>query len=397
MSMLNCMCVHACVLFFIFGKFSERNNVPNNKYANLYATLSPSWIFASSTTADRDHSRSQYIVKNRIRLDHNVLVDNAKIGVFKPSIARNYSYYDIDYKSYSAPMNTGACLGSQAYVPHRISGGSTGSQGSDSQRLYKARPRGVVFGPRCGAGDRMGCGIKFDQHSPENDPSLVPVFFTKNGKEIGSVQVRLPSGGLYPCVGLAAAGDSVRLQSQLSWLADEDTHMSVDSTEDEWLSLHDIRLNGQALEYCGRGKSLVDVGLAQARVPLNTTAHYFEMEIVDSGKSGYITIGLTRKDYPKYRHPGWNHGSIAYHADDGRIFTGSTVGSLFGPRCRKGDVMGCGIIFPRDYVCNYDSSGSCLPFPSPFSPLVKECDKLQHQLFSYVPPTKSKLLARFHP
>lgn len=49
------------------------------------------------------------------------------------------------------------------------------------------------------------------------------------------------------------------------------------------------------LEYCGRGKSLVDVGLAQARTPLNTTSHYFEMEIVDPGRSGYITIGLTKK------------------------------------------------------------------------------------------------------
>lgn len=51
-------------------------------------------------------------------------------------------------------------------------------------RLYKARPRGMVFGPRCGAGDRMGCGVKFEQLSPGSDPSSVPVFFTKNGKEV---------------------------------------------------------------------------------------------------------------------------------------------------------------------------------------------------------------------
>lgn len=44
-----------------------------------------------------------------------------------------------------------------------------------------------MFGPRCGAGDRMGCGIKFEQISPENDPSSVPVFFTKNGKEVCSI------------------------------------------------------------------------------------------------------------------------------------------------------------------------------------------------------------------
>ena len=30
------------------------------------------------------------------------------------------------------------------------------------------------------------------------------------------------------------------------------------------------RLNGQMLEYCGRGKSLIDVGLAQAKTALCT-------------------------------------------------------------------------------------------------------------------------------
>jgi hypothetical protein len=60
------------------------------------------------------------------------------------------------------------------------------------------------------------------------------------------------------------------------------------------------------------------------------------------------------QDFPKHRHPGWNKGSIGYHADDGKIFIGSGVGAPFGPRCHKGDRMGCGILFPRDYVCQYD-------------------------------------------
>lgn len=51
----------------------------------------------------------------------------------------------------------------------------------------------------------------------------------------------------------------------------------------------------QVLEYTGRGKSIIDVGLAQARSPLNTTIHYFEIEIVDPGESCYIAIGLTRR------------------------------------------------------------------------------------------------------
>ena len=28
----------------------------------------------------------------------------------------------------------------------------------------------------------------------------------------------------------------------------------------------------------------------------------------------------------KDRHPGWNKGSIAYHADDGKVFMGSGTG-----------------------------------------------------------------------
>jgi hypothetical protein len=49
------------------------------------------------------------------------------------------------------------------------------------------------------------------------------------------------------------------------------------------------------LEYTGRGKSIIDVGFAQARSPLNTTFHYFEIEIVDPGESCYRAIGLTRR------------------------------------------------------------------------------------------------------
>lgn len=90
---------------------------------------------------------------------------------------------------------------------------------------------------------------------------------------------------------------------------------------------------------------------------------------MDPGSSCYIAIGLARKDYPRNRHPGWNKGSIAYHADDGKVFMGSGVGGEgvrtdikhdvsrldpFGPRCNKGDVMGCGVLFPRDFECRWE-------------------------------------------
>ena len=47
--------------------------------------------------------------------------------------------------------------------------------------------------------------------------------------------------------------------------------------------------------------------------------------------------------------PGWDKGSIAYHADDGKVFIGCGVGEVFGPKCHKGDIMGCGIFFPQNF------------------------------------------------
>jgi len=69
--------------------------------------------------------------------------------------------------------------------------------------------------------------------------------------------------------------------------------MLVDSGEEEWQRLHDVRLNGTVLEYIGRGKSLVDVGLAQARTPIGTRNHYFEIEVrPSSGDSLQCARGL---------------------------------------------------------------------------------------------------------
>ena len=51
---------------------------------------------------------------------------------------------------------------------------------------------------------------------------------------------------------------------------------------------------------------------------------------------------------PWKRHPGWNKGSFAYHANNRKIFMGSGTGN-------KGDVMGCGVRFPKDFERGSDS------------------------------------------
>uniref|UniRef100_A0A087YNV7 SPRY domain containing 3 n=1 Tax=Poecilia formosa TaxID=48698 RepID=A0A087YNV7_POEFO len=224
---------------------------------------------------------------------------------------------------------------------------------ADNGKLYNGNPVGKQFGPKCARGDRIGCGI----HSENTEAGLITVFFTKNGREVGSVEVPVSSEGLYPAVGMHSMGEEVKVDLRAEWLLEEDdTMMMVDSHEDDWGRLHDVRVSGMLLEYVGKGKSIMDVGLAQARQPLTTRCHYYEVEIVDAGEKCYIALGLARRDYPKNRHPGWSRGSVAYHADDGKIFYGIGVGDAFGPRCFKGDIMGCGIMFPRDYSLDGDGS-----------------------------------------
>uniref|UniRef100_A0A3P9PJG5 SPRY domain containing 3 n=1 Tax=Poecilia reticulata TaxID=8081 RepID=A0A3P9PJG5_POERE len=213
---------------------------------------------------------------------------------------------------------------------------------ADDGKLYNGSTVGQQFGAKCCRGDKIGCGISFD-----SDDGQITVFFTKNGEE---VSIPASPEDLYPAVGMHSLGEEVVLDLNADWRAEEDDgQMIVDSHEEDWSRLHDVKVTGTLLEYMGKGKGIMDVGLAQARRPLNPRFHYYELEITDAGEKCYIALGLARRDYPKDKHPGWNKGSIAYHADDGKLFHGSGVGDPFGPRCFEGDIMGCGIMFPRDF------------------------------------------------
>lgn len=224
---------------------------------------------------------------------------------------------------------------------------------ADDGKLYNGKTVGQQFGPKCSSGDRIGCGISLDR-----DDGQLTVFFTRNGSEVGSVDMADPPDALYPAVGMHSLGEEVLLNLNAEWMPEEDDgQMIVDSHEEHWSRLHDVKVTGTLLEYVGNGKSIVDVGLAQARRPLNTRFHYYELEITDAGEKCYIALGLARRDYPKNRHPGWSRGSIAYHADDGKLFHGSGAGDPFGPCCLEGDVMGCGIMFPRDFNLDAGDDG----------------------------------------
>lgn len=61
-------------------------------------------------------------------------------------------------------------------------------------------------------------------------------------------------------------------------------------------------LCSQLLKYVGKGKSLEDGGLAQARRPLSTRFHYYELEITSAGEKCYIALGLAQRVRNCFRH-----------------------------------------------------------------------------------------------
>ncbi|TRY96109.1 hypothetical protein DNTS_015578, partial [Danionella cerebrum] len=81
-------------------------------------------------------------------------------------------------------------------------------------QLYNGNSVGQQFGTKCNRGDRIGCGIYADS-------------------------------GLFPAIGMHSLGEEVRLDLQAEWGSEEeDSVMMVDSHEDEWARLYDVRVSG---------------------------------------------------------------------------------------------------------------------------------------------------------
>ncbi|XP_077984673.1 E3 ubiquitin-protein ligase TRIM71-like [Glandiceps talaboti] len=89
---------------------------------------------------------------------------------------------------------------------------------ADDGSLYRESGLGQRYGKACRQGDRIGCGIKFDQIRYSSKPTqTVPVFFTRNGKELKTVMVTMPDSGFFPAIGLDSIGDKVCLDLSTKW------------------------------------------------------------------------------------------------------------------------------------------------------------------------------------
>ena len=104
--------------------------------------------------------------------------------------------------------------------------------------------------------------------------------------------------------------------------------------------------------YVGTGRHSNDVGAIQADHPVPTSRliYYFEIKVLDAGRSGCIAIGFTDATAKLSRQPGWEANSYGYHGDDGQRYHNCGKGEEYGPTFTTGDVVGAGIHLGKGHV-----------------------------------------------
>ncbi len=300
------------------------------------------------------HTKRSYNCGRNAEVDGNFFMfrgDGGRVGVVRfcepmtPML--NYFEFEIVCKGLKCALGIG--VGGLKYPLERMPGWNPNGIGyhADDGRLFHENGHGKGFGPTCTQGDRMGCGVDYNT---DVGVGYVDIFFTKNGIQVGNtVRMKRPIYGLYPLVGLHSQNEKVQYLGHTQRHPDTLLEPMVQdhSPSNIWLRSNGVRFidDGHTVEYTGDGLSNQDVGIAQANFRIDKQNHYFEMDIVSSGKKGWLAIGLAVPNYPLHRHPGWNKGSIGFHADNGHIYKERGHGEPFGTSCTDGDTMGCGVVF----------------------------------------------------
>ena len=276
------------------------------------------------------------------------------VGVAQASQALNFNsitYYEIEILNRGQRCTISIGLASSDYSLNNQPGWRENSVAvhGDDGRLFQNSGLGTAFGPAWKKYDVIGLGIR----SPTNNClpySMVQVYFTRNGEEIGHTSQMVPPSGLFPTIGMHSVGEKVKVHMGTK----EATPTNYDPIRLEWQALCGIDLSKSSegshiLSYkdCGRcsphnlERGLI-LSVAVGHRPFSDEMNYFEVEILSKGRTG-IAIGAVPTNFPLQEAPGWSHDSVAYHTDDGLLYHSALKGKDFGPVPHVGDLIGCGV------------------------------------------------------
>ena len=276
------------------------------------------------------------------------------VGVAQASHALNFNtitYYEIEILNPGEKCTISIGVAASDYSLNNQPGWKENSVAmhGDDGRLFQNSGTGAAFGPPWKKYDIVGLGIRSKTNSCM-PYSKVQVYFTRNGEEIGHTTQIVPPSGLFPTIGMHSPGEKVKVHIGTQ----EATPNNYDLICLEWQALCGVDLKkspsgAHILRFKDYGRSRpknigqgIILSLAIGHQPFSEEMHYFEMEILSKGRLG-IAIGVVPTDFPLLEAPGWSHGSVAYHTDDGRLYNSNMKGKDFGPVPHVGDVIGCGV------------------------------------------------------
>ena len=178
-----------------------------------------------------------------------------------------------------------------------------------------------------------GCGIEPIAHRKSH-----LFFITRNNQVVFVKIIHLRDSELFPTVFLR--GSAVRMCVDACALWPLRTAIGQG-----WARVHHLFLENSKIRHTSAGKRhVMPVGFAQSAMPLTSTSSYFEVEVCSRSIEKAIAVGLASRTYPSDTWVGWAPISIAYHLDDGCLFTGDGLkGHCIGPKIFEGHVVGCGI------------------------------------------------------
>ena len=203
--------------------------------------------------------------------------------------------------------------------------------------LYHNGHKKPFFGARnLEKNDVVGCGIDEEMQNAD----LVSVFFTHNGKAIGSkVQLDCKADVLHPTVCMSSPGEEIKIISTAKRETGNTESNSLFSRS-ERIEISPIGINGNAVRYrAGDSRP----GVIQMKKKITKSTNYFSVAIDNQGDEGSIGIGLASKDYRLDCMPGWLSGSVGYYSKDGCLFEGTGFGRPVYEKCCTKAIIGCGV------------------------------------------------------
>ena len=183
--------------------------------------------------------------------------------------------------------------------------------------------------------DLYGCGVE-----PIDDGKSHIFFFTSNNQVVFYKNFpNLERETLFPTI--FTRGSTARLCVDACALWPLQTAIGGG-----WARVNHLFLENSKIRHVAARETplKVPVGFAQASMPVTPSSSYFEVEVCSRSVEKAIAVGLAPRSYPDNTWVGWKPISIAYHLDDGCLFTGDGLkGHNIGPRIFPGQVVGCGI------------------------------------------------------